>query len=356
VPHLYMYLPYLPLDDRLELGGWQFVPADCLSEPDASDATALKLAQGLVTLYERPPSFNTWGAFACRSDGKIGDEFPRSAVTRLRRSLVVTLLDQNESGVRPQDERDPNAAWRTYTSEHAQAWGHPIDGEGWVAEQYGGMVTILAGGYNVLQEDSIRFSHPRELHSPRPVRALDLDLEYGTALYHLLDDGSAGARRLGRAIDWLDVAWRNSDALDLNLRIAALHSGFETLLDVSANYKQAARSLSALLDPADVERRGRPDWKNRQGNPVEDEISDLEWWFVQFAYLRNRILHGDEITSEDHHDDLERAHLWVAEETLRRAIRATVAAAGWPELRLDVRKRELERAIRNAGLDDPERR
>jgi hypothetical protein len=216
----------------------------------------------------------------------------------------------------------------------------------WVAEQYGGMVTIMAGGYNVFQKDSIRFSYPRELHSPRPVRALDLDLEYGTALYDLLDEGSAGARRLGRAIDWLDVAWRNSDALDLNLRIAVLHSGFETLLDVSANYKRAARSLSALLDPTELERRRRPDWKNLQGTPVEDEISDLEWWFVQFAYLRNGILHGDEITSEDRHDDLERAHLWVAEETLRRAIRETVAAAGWPELRLDVMKRKLERAIR----------
>jgi hypothetical protein len=186
------------------------------------------------------------------------------------------------------------------------------------------------------------------------VRRIDLDLEYGSALYRLLTEDSASARRLGRAIDWLDVAWRNSDALDLNLRVAALHSGHETLLDVSADYKAAARALSDLLEPANVERHTRPGWANRQGRSVEDEVSDLEWWFIQFAFLRNAILHGDEITTEHHHDELGRVHLWVAEETLRRAIRETVAAAGWPDLRLEVTRRSLERALRRVGLDSPE--
>ena len=151
--------------------------------------------------------------------------------------------------------------------------------EGWAAEQFGQMVSTLAGGYNVLDEGSIRFSYPPEVaHSPRRVSAIDLDLEYGAALYRLLDEESAQARRLLRAIGTGPTPPGGIDALDPNLRIAALHSGFETLLDVSANYKQGARSLSDLLDPADVERRARPEWTNRQNQPVDDEVSHPQTW------------------------------------------------------------------------------
>jgi hypothetical protein len=350
--YLFAYLPYLPLDERLEIGDWQLIPADSLSVDDVAPSTALGLAQGLVQLYQRPPSFPARGAFARMSAEKVGDEFGLDEFGRLRRAVLVTLLDRNPSGVESEDERDGNEAWKTYTSEHAQVWGHPIDEEGWSAEERGRMVTTLAGGYNVLDEDSIRFAFPAELHSPRTARLLDL--EYGSALYKLLCDESPEARRLARTIDWLDLVWRNSDALDLNLRIAALHSGFETLLDAPANAGEAARALSLLLDPADVAKSIRPEWRTRSGKQIDEEISDLGWWFVQFAQLRNAILHGDEITSADHHDDLERAHLWVGEWTLRAAIKETVAASGWPDLRFDPLKRKLERALRKAGLDGPE--
>lgn len=342
----FLYLPYLPVEDRFEIGGWEVVPTAHLAEYDVAAPVALTLARGLVSLHERPPSSSTQGAFARPRAGKVGDEFGLGDFGRLRRAVVVTLLDRNASGVSPDGERDLNKAWRTYTSEHAQAWGHRIDEEGWVAEERGGMVRILAGGYNVLHEDSIRFAHPIDLHSPRIAR--QLDAEYGSALYRLLGEDTAKARRLGRSIDWLELVWRNADALDLNLRIAALHSGFETLLDKPADTTAAARALSHLLDPADVETRPRPLWTTRRGRPIENAVSDLAWWYVQFAQLRNAILHGDPITSEHHHDDLGRAHLWVAEETFRRAIRETVAAAGWPELRSEITTRALGRAMRRA--------
>jgi hypothetical protein len=346
VKHWFLYLPYLPLEDRVGIGEWRLIPAAVLSEEDAPVPLSLKLARGLVGLYERPPSYTTSGAFAQPSGGRVGDEFGLDEFGRLRRALVMTLLDQNPSGVKDQDKRNPNEAWRTYTSEHAQAWGHRIDEDGYVAEERGVMVSVLAGGYNVLQDDSIRLAYPRELHHVRPAR--QLDTEYGTALYGFLGEDSSGARRLERAIDWLELAWQNADALRLNLRIAAIHSGFETLLDKPADAKAAAQSLSALLDPPNVEKRARPEWRKRSGVPVDTEISDLGWWFVQFAQLRNAILHGDEITTEHHHDDLGRAHLWVGELTLRDAIKETVAAAGWPELREPVIVRAVNRALRQA--------
>lgn len=342
----FLYLPYLPLGQPIVIGDWHLIPAGELTEADVGAALALTLSRGLVGLYERPNSYTTSGVFARPPGGMISDEFGMSEFGRLRRALLATLLDLNPSGVRDQDDRDPNRAWRTYTSEHAQAWGHRIDEGGYVAEQRGVMVTVLAGGYNVLQEDSIRFGYPLELHEARV--ADQLDTEYGTALYGVLGQASAEVRRLERTIDWLELAWRNADALNLNLRIAAIHSGFETLLHKPADTKAAAKALSELLDPPDAEKQARLGWKTRAGNPVPDEISDLAWWFVQFAHLRNAILHGDEISSDHHHDDLGRAHLWVGEQTLRAAIKETVIVAGWPELREPPRVRELHRALLRA--------
>jgi hypothetical protein len=142
----FLYLPYLPIEDRIEIGEWQLIPAAALAGEDGTAPLTLKLAGGLVRLYERPPSYVTSGAFARVREGKVGDEFGMSEFGRLRRALLVALLDRNPSGVDSQAERDPNQAWRTYTSEHAQAWGHRIDDDGYIAEEHGAMVTVLAGG------------------------------------------------------------------------------------------------------------------------------------------------------------------------------------------------------------------
>jgi hypothetical protein len=55
-----------------------------------------------------------------------------------------------------EEDRIGNEAWSTYTSDHAQLWGHRIDDDGWVADQRGGMVSVLAGGYNALKPDDYR--------------------------------------------------------------------------------------------------------------------------------------------------------------------------------------------------------
>src|SRR5262249_16944783 len=155
---------------------------------------------------------------------------------------------------------------------------------------------------------------------------------------------SAPVRRLGRTIDWLELAWRNADAIAQDLRIAALHSGFELLLDAPADTVSAAETLSALLDSPDAQRHVRPAWRSRKDKPIELPITDLGWWYVQFAQLRNAILHGDDLAATDYLDDQGRPHKWVAEETLRRAITETLARAGWPDLRIDRALRAITQA------------
>src|SRR5262249_50364943 len=57
--------------------------------------------------------------------------------------------------------------------------------------------------------------------------------------------GIGPARRLGRAIDWLNLAWLNASRLSDDLRVPALRAGFEVLRD-SDDSETLARRLSSL--------------------------------------------------------------------------------------------------------------
>jgi hypothetical protein len=184
------------------------------------------------------------------------------------------------------------------------------------------------------------------MHEPRVVRSWDE--EYAAAIHRLLGNRGELSRRLARAIDWLELAWQNGDSLDENLRIAALYSGFEVLLASPADAKAAALALGALLDRPGARKRQYKSWRTKRGTQVPDKISQLAWWFVQFAWLRNAILHGDRLTSRHYHDRRGRSHKWMAELQLREAIKETVASAGYSDLRLTPHERALHRALLKA--------
>jgi hypothetical protein len=75
------------------------------------------------------------------------------------------------------------------------------------------------------------------------------------------------------------------------------------------------------------------------------ELSDLGWWFMQFAFLRNAIMHGDEV-QDTRFEHSGRPHVWLGESRLRAAIKARVAEAGFPTVLLDRRERERQERIK----------
>lgn len=322
MPTTLLIAPYLPVDRRVDAGDWHLIPRAELAQADAASELCFRLAQGLARLYELPGDGAGMGAFVTSGDGRVGDDFPIDGMGPLRRALIFGALSSNQSSLVPEDEQTGNEAFGMLTSDHAQLWAHPFDEAGYTADGRGGMVHILAGGYNALAEDSIRFPYPAALYDPIFSRGPRWDVSRRTLTALLRSDETS--RRLRRAIDWLDLAWRNTDAIVSDLRIPALHSGFEALMDQPADAESARRALCALLDPADEPTSSRPGWTSRRSNPIDDEVSDLGWWWAQFAGFRNAILHGDELTADDHSDDRGRAHLYVAEETLRAAIIATL--------------------------------
>jgi hypothetical protein len=157
------------------------------------------------------------------------------------------------------------------------------------------------------------------------------------------------------AIGWLDLAWRNAEAITLDLRVMAVRSGFEVLFDVDPALEATAEirgALSRLVDEPDAPRTARV-WPNRKGQPRKpEEITELEWWWMRFTFLRNAIAHGGALTDELYeHDGY--SHLDLGVYRLKQAIKAMVIAQGYPELELTPRERVLFRAMRKHGIKPP---
>lgn len=164
----------------------------------------------------------------------------------------------------------------------------------------------------------------------RPFGAPDLDADYASALHRKITDGTDDGRRLRRTIDWLDLAWRNTESMNQDIRIFALRAGYEVLFDDDDTFSVRDK-LSALIDSPDEPRAPRS-WTSRAGHPQTAELTGVAWWFQQFAFLRNALAHGHLIDAQRYvHEDV--SHVLLAELRLRLAIREFVTRAGNEELR-----------------------
>jgi hypothetical protein len=325
--------------DRIEL------PDPC--PEDFINEDGRRKAEGLLRLYGATGSgAQVQGAFAAPPGGRIGDDAPIAQMTDLRRAAVVGLLEGNPTPpalAKSDDDIDPNGGWKSATSDNAALWGHGIDESGYTAVEYGAMVTTLSGGHNVLREDSVSIRPPAEL--PNPFMYGFFDGPYADAAYAVISAGDDRGRRVGRAIDWLDLAWRNSPSLTPEVRAVGLRTGFEVLFGSDDTYK-VRDLLSDLVDGDDVVRVSRT-WASRTGKPRTAELSDLSWWFMQFAFLRNAITHGDEVP-EGQLEYEGRPHIWLGEARLRHAIKLLVAQAGYPLVLLGRQERNRQERIETA--------
>jgi hypothetical protein len=141
----------------------------------------------------------------------------------LHRAVVAAVLDPNPS----LSERDKGN--QVATSDNVLLYGHRVDGSGSVWVDYGVMVRAIVGGLTIGSED-LHISAPPEILVPflHP----SFDELYLVALVKILSGADESARRMGRAIDWLDIAWRNTSSIDEDTRIVALRAGFEALFGV----------------------------------------------------------------------------------------------------------------------------
>jgi hypothetical protein len=299
-----VYLPYLPLRERVTVGDWELIPRADLNVDDCLDDRALELAVGLADVYVLPAGSGTHaGVFARSHDGRVGDTLddPQRAHD-LRRACTVTVLDVNPSPLLAEDERDPNAGHWMLTSDNAVLVAHRIDGEyGYTSSITGSRVSRWSVGVSVIED-------PDNPHLPRAVieppsdvriptfRRQRLDGEYATSTWVSIRRDDDAARRLGRAIDWLALAWLNTTGMTDDVRIPALRAGFEVLLD-SEDAVELARRLTGLLGDSSPIRHHT--WLSVEGNQRSANVRDVGRWFVEFSILRNQLMHGRSLGQEN---------------------------------------------------------
>jgi hypothetical protein len=288
-----MYAPYLPLLKRHEIDGWMLVPAPELGEGEVANELATRIAPGLARLYAIENEGMRLGAFVFRAGVGVGGEIDGADVRLMHRALAIAVLDGNPDPPKLGEVGASIEAHSAMTSDNALVYGHRIGAEGWVAAEYGAMIRTRSGGYNVFDDDSMRFRPPTDLHVPSWPR--NLDGELATAVHRCIAVDSDEARRLDRTIGWLDLAWRNAEAITLDLRVMAVRSGFEVLFDVDPALEATAEirsGLSRLLDEPQAPRTAHR-WPNLKGKLRDPEdLSELEWWWMRFTFLRNAIAHA----------------------------------------------------------------
>ena len=254
----------------------------------------------------------------------------------LRLSLLGAALIMNP------EEGANNPGLNVSTSENFMVYAHPLNEEGRVAVDFGSMIRTTVGGIRAgEQPDNIPY--PVELHLPL---CSQVDGDLADALYPLLIQKTDEGRRLSTTLDWLDVAWRNTDSVVSEVRVMALKSGFEVFLNVGETVSAERAELSALLDPKGTPKNSRAYKNKRNGKNETIDVTDLEWWFTTFAFLRNDIAHGSEVPEADWEFD-GKSQVMLAQRHLLKAIRKKVAdASGKPDLLMDPLKRAIHVAAK----------
>lgn len=318
-------LPYLPLEHRITVNGWQIVPRHELVANDAVSPEVFDAAPKYLDLYRLPDGAGDivpCGCFLLEPTKRVGDVATAASWRAIGLALTAAVLEMNPSLGAPDDGIGDYLA----TSDNLLIYGHPYDPEGNVAVQYGVLVKRLVMGLKAGSEHA-KIDYPTELHVPS--FGAQIDGAYAQALHAVLSAGDDQARRIDVAIDWLSVAWRNSPSVTTAMRIAALRSAFEALLDATEDVWLGAEAFATVLK--DTSAAVVRTFNGRDGRPKSKELSDLRWWFVRFAHLRNAIMHGNSIPPAAYVHDGQH-FLPTADEYFRKALRATIVAAGFPEM------------------------
>jgi hypothetical protein len=333
-----LLFPYLPLAQRRTIGPWDLIPRELLTAEDTANEAMVEHAQAVAKLYRMPGHARGFGAFIRRDGQRVGEEIDNTGLRTLYHSVVVSLLDQNPSRAIAGMVDDYNSGHRMATTENALLFGHRFGEDLYTGFETGTMVVMRTGGPRIGETEDV-IQPPADMHLPtfRP----QADHVYAQALYEVLSGLGDNDPDLPGAIRWLELAWTNSASIDTAARILALRAGFDVLFG-GASTRDIRRQLSQLLDEENAPRTRRT-WQDH-GQRRQDSLTDLEWWFINFAQLRNKIAHGGDIPDADYLFEDGVPHHWHAEWQLRQAIKQLVANAGHEDVLLDVWDRAMQAA------------
>jgi hypothetical protein len=139
------------------------------------------------------------------------------------------------------------------------------------------------------------------------------------------------SRRLGRAIDWLDLAWLNATGLTDDLRIPALRAGFEVLLDSDRSMALAGRLSDLLSDESPAIQRS---WVLDDSGRQDHVRSANGLGLVVHAFLvAAQRPDARTVARPRYVANNGRVHTDLGEWYLRQAVKHTVTNDGHPDIR-----------------------
>jgi hypothetical protein len=215
------------------------------------------------------------------------------------------------------------------------------------------MVRTKGGGYRIADKE-LAIRPPLDLHWPIGPCGADstcLDAVYSVVLASLdAPRTTPAADRLSAAIGWLIKTWRNTATVHFGERIVFLKTAFEALTGTSDSW-QSAKQLRALFeavpDTSDsdseqliwspAEKPVHTVQRRVKGVQTPVHITDLQHWFLQFAYARNLIIHDGIVPSLNYASPTPPStydgHMvFTAEFLLRAVIKVSLAPLGYPDL------------------------
>ena len=348
------FCPYLPMEEPIEFGDWELGPLAEFEErwanPDfktQAKAFLAKFVDDAGKPFKRP-------SLLCRRQGLIDGTFPSTQeIGALTAAIAFAFLDNNP---RRRTSSPCQQAWCVVTTDNTEPFFWPIDlASGKVIVTTGIMVKTI--NYQMSDED-LTIRPPLDLHMPIGNCAVDakcLEAVYQTVWQSLqTPETDATADRLRIAIGWFAKAWRNTETVTYEDRVVFLKTAFEALSGTS-NSRCTARFLRQLFEAIphttqldskrlvwSPEERAVHTLTRKNGRPYRDLFTDLEQWFMEFADVRNEIIHKGKSPSSWEYSGSNAAYdghfVFTAEFLLRAAIKVLLSSHGYPDLwRSDLR-------------------
>ncbi len=223
-------------------------------------------------------------------------QFAEREIGRFANALMASYLFELPA--------DGDIAWGICSSDNFTAlYQHfnPASADPAISFTFGSYIrTMVTGSW-----DHLTFTTPQFMPDLAPCQRQEAILSNLAALCSGVGDA---ANRLFRSLEWLRLAFANYDGLQPPVRIVAMSSAFETLLDLPDREKARcfAEAVNRYLPPNRLPTTTRILGRS----PVTD--NEVGWWCRGFYDFRSRIVHGEEINAADYRSTRGVEHLRIA--------------------------------------------
>ncbi|SFI88906.1 hypothetical protein SAMN05421835_10267 [Amycolatopsis sacchari] len=194
-------------------------------------------------------------------------------------------------------ERGPNVGHYIATSENFSLFEQNFQPDTkYTATQDGYVVNMWHGGHDITQ---VQFRAPE--YVPKPI-VFQQDTNLLAALFTLRKKQKRLYRRIMRATDMMMQAYYNDTKLSEAARILAIASAYEILFDLpESGQRRALRDeFERLFDLPSDPRRTFVTHKDRRGKTHRANKTVKVYWANKFYELRNAIIHGSPVKSDDY--------------------------------------------------------